>query len=148
MRRRSFVLDAVSGKVLQRYTGLYFSWSPDHRILAHVGHIMHFATPAAQNYCLLFNDKPVYTRNCRSMIDPVRKPGAAPNSRTRFPNIHTIECPLVWSPDGQKIAFLVNVYDFIWNGEEARDIVNSRSFLAIVSLDGRAVGYSVEKFPS
>jgi hypothetical protein len=146
------ILDAVSGKVLQQYAGLYFSWSPDHRILAHVGPFMHFAAPPAQNYCLLFNDKPVYTRNCRRDVDPVDKPGTALNAPAHYRNIHTINYPLVWSPDGRKIAFLVEVYDFIWtmpeNGEETRDFVNSRGFLAIVSLDGRAAGYRVEKFPS
>lgn len=136
------VLDAVSGRVLQRYSGLYFSWSPDRRVLAHVGPIVHFAPPSSQNYCLLLNDEPVYTRNCSSDVD------SAPNSPERFPNIHTIEDPLVWSPDGGKIAFFVNVYDFLWNmsekGEETRDIVNSRLFLAIVSIDGRALGYPIE----
>jgi hypothetical protein len=145
------VLDATSGKVLQRYMGLYFSWSPDRRVLAHVGPIMHFAPPPAQNYCLLFNNEPVYARNCRSVVDVVRKPGTARNSPARFPNIHTIEYPLVWSPDGKKIAFLVSVYDFVSNtkdnDQESGDIVNSRGFLAIVSADGRPAGYPVEKFP-
>lgn len=145
------ILDAVSGRVLQRYMGLYFSWSPDRRVLAHIGPIVHFAPPSAQNYCLLLNDKPVYTLNCRSEVDSISKPRAAPNSPDRFPNIHTIEYPLVWSPDGRKIAFLVNVYDFLWNvsenGEETRGIDNSRIFLAIVSVDGRAVGYPVKELP-
>lgn len=51
------VVDAVSGKVEKEFTGLYFSWSPDHQTLAHIGWIIHFASRASQNYCVLFNDK-------------------------------------------------------------------------------------------
>jgi len=139
------ILDAGSGRVLRQYMGLYFSWSPDRRTLAYVGLITHFAKPPAQNYCLHFNEKAVYTPSCTSQIEPLRKGPRSPKAPDRYPNIHTIDYPLVWSPDGSKIAFVESVYDFIWNepskGED--DFANSRLYLAIVPLSGRAVGYKL-----
>jgi len=147
------ILDVGSGRVLKQYMGLYFSWSPARRTLAFVGLITHFAKPPAQNYCLHFNENAVYTPNCTSRVGPLRKSPRSPKSPDRYPNIHTIYSPLVWAPDGSKVAFVVSVYDFIWNepskGED--DFVNSRQYLAIVPLSGRAVGYqltgSVGAFP-
>jgi hypothetical protein len=41
------ILDAISGKVLQEYSGLYFSWAPDRRTLAYVGKLARFAKSAS-----------------------------------------------------------------------------------------------------
>jgi hypothetical protein len=139
------ILDVGSGKVLKQYMGLYFSWSPDRRTLAHVALIMHFARPPAQNHCLHFNEKAVYTPNCTSQVEPLRKNPRSPKSPDRYPNIHTIYSPLAWSLDGSKVAFVVSVYDLVWNepSKEDDDFVNSRQYLAIVPLSGRAVGYKL-----
>jgi hypothetical protein len=55
---------------------------------------------------------------------------------------------LVWSPDGSKLAFVVDVDDFVWN--ESKDqgaFVNRRRYLAIVSLNDRAAGYQLTGSP-
>ena len=155
------VLNAVSGKVENEFTGLYFSWSPDHQTLAHVGWILHFAAPASQNFCVLFNDKPVYTPGCTNEARAAPKKSAPParkdagvkrgNSTATEPahyqDIHQIYPPLLWSPNGRDLAFVESVYDFDWGmddkGDETREIGNSRLFLAIISGDHPAVGYSL-----
>jgi hypothetical protein len=138
------VLDAVSGKVLETFPGLYFSWSPDRRTLARVGGLIHFA--AVQDYCVLFNDTTVYPKGC-----PEAKPA---KSRSRpetftYRDHHTVESDLVWSPDGRRLAFIVDVYDFDWSGEgtdhETREDRNHRIFLAIVSAGRPAVGYRIKE---
>ena len=157
------VLNALSGKVEKEFPGLYFSWSPDHQTLAHVGWIIHFATPANQNYCLLFNDRPVYTPGCSNEVNATPKKVPArraelKNGATRrgnrtavhvepahFVNVHQIDPPLVWSPNGRNLAFVERIYDFDWGmdetGEETRETSNSRYFLAVVSTGHPAVGY-------
>jgi hypothetical protein len=136
------VLDAVSGKMLQEYTGLYFSWSPDHRSLAHVGPLIHFAV--LHNYCVLFNDTEVYPKGCPDA--QVVKNRSRPDTFT-YRDQHTVDPDLVWSPDSHKLAFIVDVYDFDLSGEgtdhEAREARNHRAFLAIISADRPAVGYRI-----
>ena len=136
------VLDAVSGKVLQTLPGLGFAWSPDRRTLARVGPLIHFAL--LHDYCVILNDAKVYPKGC---------PGAkAVRSRSRpdtftYRDQHTVESDLVWSPDGHKLAFIVDVYDFDLSDEgtdrEAREDRNHRAFLAIVPADRSAVGYRI-----
>lgn len=159
------VLNAVTGDVESEFPGLYFSWSPDHHTLAHVGWIIHFASPASQNNCLLFNDKTVYTPGCISEIratEPARKkfPALAANGKgaakgdnrtppppdsAHYENIHDVSPPLVWSPNGHNLAFVETIYDFDWGtdkkGEEIRQSGNYRRFLAFVSTAGPATGY-------
>jgi hypothetical protein len=129
------VLDAATGKVLQTFSGLYFSWSPDRRTLAHVGLLIHFA--ALHNYCVMFNETKVYPKGC---------PTKAANGHT-FRDQHTVAPNLIWSPDGHKLAFVVDVYDFDWSGEgtdhEVREDRNHRPYLAIISADRPAVGYRI-----
>jgi hypothetical protein len=134
------VLDAVSGKVQQTFPGLGFVWSPDRRTLAHVGFLMHFAV--LHDYCVLLNDTKVYPKGCPD--------GQAVKSRSRpdtftYRDQHTVESDLVWSPDSSKLAFIVDVYDLDWTSEgtnhEASEDRNHRAFLAIISMDRRAVGY-------
>jgi hypothetical protein len=144
------VLDAVSGKTESEFTGLYFSWSPDRRTLAHIGWIMHFATPANQNYCILFNDTPVYTPGCSNEVSATPKKASASRAGSNhYQNIHEISYPLVWSPDGRKLAFVEAIYDFDWGtdekGEETRQTGNYRFFLAIVSAGHAAVGYQMSE---
>jgi hypothetical protein len=159
------VLSAVSGDVEREFPGLYFSWSPDHHTLAHVGWIIHFATPALQNNCVLFNDKTVYTPGCSSEVRatatapkkiparPADGGGAAkrdnrtptPAESAHYENIHDVSPSLVWSPSGHNLAFVETIYDFDWGtdekGEEIRQNGNYRWFLAFVSVDGPATGY-------
>jgi hypothetical protein len=136
------VLDAVSGKVLQTFRGLYFSWSPDRRTLAHVGPLIHFAV--LHNYCVLFNNTQIYPKGCPEAN--AVKSGARLDAFT-YRDEHTVESDLVWSPDSRTLAFIVDVYDFGLSGEgtehEAREDRNHRTFLAIISADGPAVGYRI-----
>jgi len=136
------VLDAVSGKVLQTFSGLYFAWSPDRRILAHVGPLMHFA--AVHDYCVLFNETKAYPKGCPEA--KVLKSRSRPDTFT-YRDIHTVLSDFVWSPDGRELAFVVDVYDFDWSDEgtdhEAREDRNHRSFLALVSGDRPAVGFRI-----
>lgn len=135
------VLDAVSGKVLQTFAGLGFTWSPDRRTLAHVGQLIHFAV--LHDYCVLFNDTKVYPKGCPEAKGV--KSRSRPDSFT-YHDQHTVESDLVWSPDGRKLAFMVDVYDLDWGndgGNETSEDRNHRAFLAIVSADRPAVGYRI-----
>ncbi len=136
------VLDAGSGKVLQTFPGLYFVWSPDRRIVAHVGPLIHFA--AVHDYCVHFNATKVYPKGCPEA--KVVKSRSRPDTFA-FRDLHTVDPDLVWSPDGHKLAFLVDLYDFDWSGEgtdhETREDRNHRTFLAIISADRPAVGYRI-----
>jgi len=136
------VLDAVSGKVLETFPGLYFTWSPDRRALAHVGPLIHFA--AVHDYCVLFNDTKVYPMGCPEA--KIAKSRSRPETFT-YRDQHTVESDLVWSPDGRKVALIADVYDFDWSGEgtdhEIREDHNHRIFLAIVSADRPPVGYRI-----
>jgi hypothetical protein len=158
------VLHAVSGKVEKEFPGLHFSWSPDHQTLAHVGFVIHFAPPAVKNNCLLFNDTPVYTPGCSNEVKETPKtPAPRANRKSEvkragnrtaarvevhhYQNIHEISYPLLWSPNGRKLAFAETIYDFDWGmddkGQETQETSNPRKFLAIVSTDRSAAGYSL-----
>jgi hypothetical protein len=143
------VLNAVSGKVEKEFDGGGFSWSPDRRTLAHSGFVVHFAPPSGQNNCVLFNDNVVYTPGCSNYV----KAESARAPILHFRDIHDIYSSFVWSPDGRSVAFVETVFDFDWGtdekGEETRENVNPRYYLAIVSANRRAVGYSSpEPLPS
>jgi len=157
------VLNAVSGDVEKEFPGLYFSWSPDHQTLAYIGWTIHFATPASQNYCVHFNDRPVYTPGCSNKINATPKKartvkdsskdgsttrgkaGTARLDSNHYENIHEVSFPLVWSPGGRDLAFVETIYDFDWgmteSGEETRETGNYRYYLAIVSTEHPAIGY-------
>lgn len=137
------VLDVVSGRVLQTFPGLSFAWSPDRRTLAHVGPLIHFAV--LHDYCVFLNDTKAYPKGCSQGRKAVRS-GSRPTTFT-YRDQHTVESDLVWSPDGHKLAFVVDVYDFDWSDEgtdhEAREDRNHRAFLAIISADRPAVGFRI-----
>jgi len=136
------ILDAQSGKVRQTFPGLRFSWSPDRRILAHIGPLIHFAV--VHNYCVLFNGVEIYPNGCPDT--ELLTSRSRPDTFT-FRDQHTVESDLIWSPDSRKLAFIVDVYDLDWSGEgtdhEDHEDRNHRSFLAIISADRRAVGYRI-----
>jgi Tol biopolymer transport system component len=133
------VVNARTGEVEKEYPGLWFTRSPDHKTVAYVGVIVHFAPPIAQNYCLLFNEKTIYTRHCSNQVD---SDGGGP-----FRNIHTFTYPLVWSPDSRNIAFVEEVFD--WDFDPAPNETgsgkssNERHYLVIASASQPIRGYTL-----
>jgi len=135
------VVNAHTGRVETEYAGLWFTRSPDHKTVAYGGFIVHFAPPIAQNYCLLFNEKTIYTQPCSNQV------GSDENGI--FRNIHTFAYPLVWSPDSRNIAFVEEISDWKFdpapNERDTGKSINQRYYLVIASSDHAARGYRLSK---
>jgi hypothetical protein len=135
------VVNTRTGEIEREYPGLWFTWSPDHKTVAYVGSIVHFAPPISQNHCLLFNDETVYTRNCSNQIDS--------HDDGPFRNIHTFASPLVWSPDSRNLAFVEEVFD--WDFDPAPNETgsgkwsNERYYLVIASASQPIRGYRLRR---
>lgn len=91
---RYLVLDAGSGKATDDYTGYKFTWSPDKKILAHVGHIIHFSDDPAYGHSefVEFGHKLVY--------------GFDPKETRNSPITHAFVSEFFWSPDSKHLAFV------------------------------------------
>ena len=135
------VVDARTGEIVKEYTGLWFTWSPDHKTVAYVGFIVHFAPPSAQNYCLLLNGRTIYTRDCSNEVKE-DKSGS-------FGNIHTFGYPLAWSRDGDKIAFVEEVFDWAFdpapNETGSGKSSHERYYLVIACADQPTRGYRLQR---
>jgi hypothetical protein len=138
--------DLQTNKTIRDLVGFGFTPSPDHKWIAHVGPLVHFApTPEKSNY-LLINNTTVY---------PLPK-GAKPSGQKPFdesPNvlqgsgsktigIHEFVPRFSWSWDSKRVAFVDCTFDWIEKGVAADgatpigDETNHRCSLAVVSLDG------------
>jgi hypothetical protein len=116
------------------------AWSPDHEVFATTQVPQAFVTPAGGNYSLLFNGKVVYPHKTK------RAWFAA------YENQHTFLSPMVWSPDSQHLAFVEKVYDWEYSDPFNRDfegrVSNQHFYLVIVSRDGQASGYVLDRMPT
>jgi hypothetical protein len=104
------LINSASGKCQKHYYGYNFCWSPDGKVLAHVGAIPHFAPAESKSEYLQFNDKTVYPRPGK----PVYKKK----------EIHSFAGAFVWSPDSARVAFLDSI-------DEKKSVS-----LVVVSRDG------------
>jgi len=98
-------VDSSTGKTTNEYFGYRFSWSPDHKTLAHVGQMMHFADWPHSEY-IQFNNRNIYPKS------------GAVYGNDKIP-VHTFVSNLVWSPDGHKVA----VIDDLSGSEEGKKLV-------------------------
>lgn len=138
------VFDIKLGKVEKEFGGSWFTWSPDRTTIAHIGPIMHDDEPMARNYCLMFNGKFVYTPRCSNE--------KRPDDDGIFRDIHSFVQPFAWSPDSKRIAFVEKVYDWRFGDKQQRaaggEFINTRHFLAVVSVTGRVAGFPLKQMES
>jgi hypothetical protein len=134
------VVDARTGSIDQRYTGLSFRWSPDHKTLARIDIARQIGTPAGSNSCLYLGPRAVY---------PAAHPkDCEPHPRNIYDGIHTFLSAPEWSPDSRKVAIVTRIFDWeyadifgrYWDGT----VSNDRYYLAILSLDQPAAGYPLK----
>ena len=134
------VVNARSGSIEQRYTGIIFGWSPDRKTLARVDIARNFGTPQGTNSCLYLDSRAVY---------PAAHPkDCNPRPRDIYDGIHTFLTKPVWSPDSRRVAIVSRIFDWeyedifgrYWEGT----LSNDRYFLVIASLDQPTGGYVLE----
>ena len=115
------------------------AWAPDHQILATTKLPELFVTPEGGNYTVYFNGKAVYPKKPKH------------NWFNGYRNQHTFLSDLVWSPDSRHLALLEKVYDWEYTDPYNRSfdgtLFNRTFFLAIISRDGSAVGYTLSAVP-
>jgi hypothetical protein len=138
------VVDARTGSIDQRFTGLSFRWSPDHQTLARIDVARLIGTPAGSNSCLYLGSRAVY---------PVAHPkDCEPHPKDIYDGIHTFLSAPEWSPDSRRVAVVVRIFDWeyedpfgkYWEGTLSRD----RYYLAIASVDQPAAGYPLKTPPA
>jgi hypothetical protein len=139
--------DLTTGKNVLDLDGFGFTFSPDGKLVAHVGGLIHFAPPYAQSNYLLFNNTIVYPLGKRTK-PIVRKPLDTPPDvvREKGPShigIHDIVPRFVWSRSSARVAFIDCVFDWVETGEISPgggnpigDETNRRCSVAAVSQDG------------
>ena len=134
------VVDARTGSIEQRYTGLSFRWSPDHRTLARIDIARLIGTPAGSNSCLYLGPRAVYPaahpKNCQ------------PHPKGIYDGIHTFLSLPEWSPDSRKVAIVARIFDWEYEDPFGRywegTLTNDRYNLVIVSLDRPTAGYPLK----
>ncbi len=138
------VVDARTGSIDQRYTGLSFRWSPDHQTLARIDVARLIGTPAGSNSCLYLGSRAVY---------PVAHPkDCEPHPKDIYDGIHTFLSSPEWSPDSRRVAIAARIFDWeyedpfgrYWEGTLSRD----RYYLVIASVDQPTAGYPLKAPPA
>lgn len=115
-------------------------WSPDHKAEARIDVAQLIGTPAGSNSCLYLGLRAVYPaghpRDCQ------------PHPRGIYDGVHAFLTSPEWSPDSQKVAVVVRIFDWeytdpfgkYWEGTLTKD----RYFLAIASIDRPTLGYAIK----
>jgi hypothetical protein len=140
--------DIATGRNTRDLLGYDFTRSPDGKLVAHAGWIVHFAPPYAQSnylqverltiYPLPEGMRPVEQVGLTEPPTVVRKEG-----RT-YRGIHGFQHGLSWSPDSQRIALIDCIYDWTPNTPgalSAGDGVESghSCSVAVVTTSGKPV---------
>ena len=89
------VMSAKDGRAIADYLGINFCWSPDRKLLAHVGILVHFSYPKDQSWTLEFNNTHIYP------------PEKGQFSQDNF--VHEFKTEFAWSADSKSIAFVDNM---------------------------------------
>ena len=138
--RQYLVVDARTGSIDQRYTGLSFRWSPDRKTLTRIDISRLIGTPAGSNSCLYLGPRAVY---------PAARPkDCEPHPRDIYDGIHTFLSQPEWSPDSLRVAIAARIFDWeyedpfgrYWEGTLSSD----RYYLAIASLNQPTLGYALK----
>lgn len=137
--------DLSTGQTSRDLLGFDFTLSPNGKLVAHVGWLVHFAPPYAKSYYLQIDRTTIYP--LPKGMKPVEQKGLtrAPDViRTKgltYFGIHEFLPGLFWSPDSERIALVDCRYDWTENhpgavawgdGKES----NRRCSVAIVSRSG------------
>jgi hypothetical protein len=136
-------VDLSAGKITKNLMGFDFTRSPNGKLVAHVGWIIHFAPPFEQSYYLqvdrttiyplVAGQKPVAEKEMKGSPAVVRKRGLS------YSGIHQFQSGLVWSPDSRRIALVDCTYTWTerQEGSPGGDESNRLCKVAVVSLDGK-----------
>lgn len=149
-------IDISTGKVIRDLLGYDFTPSPDGKLVAHVGWIIHFAPPYAQSEYLQVEHTIVYP--LPQGMSPVEQIGLTPPPKVvqmngpTYVGIHDFQEGLHWSPDSRRIAFIDCTYD--WTPNHPATLVASdgkesgrRCSLVVVDRSGKAALFPLPEIP-
>lgn len=151
-------IDLKTGGHIRDLAGFGFTPSPDGKLVAHVGPLVHFAPPFAKSYFLLLDNAVVYP--LRKGAKPIAlKPDEWPASDevvqkrgASYIGIHEFTSEIAWSQDSSRVAFIDCVFDWVVtahdrDGREVGDERNRRCSLAAVSVTGTFTVLSIQDVP-
>ena len=120
--------------------------SPNGKLVAHVGWLVHFAPPYAQSYYLQIEHTTIYPlpdgMKPVEQKDLAQPPNVVRTQGLTYSGMHEFLSGLFWSPDSERIALIDCTYDWTENrpgamswgdGKES----NRRCSVAIVSRSGK-----------
>ncbi len=140
--------DTATGKNIRDLLGYWFTASPDGKLIAHVGWIIHFAPPYAQSNYLQVDRTTIYPfpRGTRPVVQTglTQPPTVIHKEGATYRGIHEFQFGLFWSPDSQRIALTDCVYDWTPNTPESLSAADGkeseqRCSVAVVSTAGKVV---------
>jgi hypothetical protein len=150
-------VSVATGKTVRDLLGYGFAPSPDGKLVAHVGPIIHFAPPFSQSNHLFFDNTVVFTlpKNTKPLL---QKPfeetlDVVQIQRSKHIGIHSFVPPFAWSPNSKKVAFIDCVFDWIETGatDSGGNLIGnataSRCSIAAVSLTGSFVLFALRDLP-
>ena len=149
--------DISTGRNTRDLLGYDFTPSPDGKLVAHVGWIVHFAPPYAQSNYLQVERRTIYP--LPAGMRPVEQVGLTepPNVVRQegqiYRGIHAFQHGFSWSPDSQRIALIDCTYDWTPNSPgslSAGDGTESgrRCSLAVVTTTGKPVLFPLDADPA
>jgi len=134
------VTDIATGRSRLDLLGYDFTPSPDGRLVAHVGWIIHFAPPSSQSEYLQIGNTTVYPQL------HAKEPYLAPRIGNTYVGIHDFMPGFFWSPDSTRVAFIDCTYDWTPDSPEALSAAqgresNWRCALAVARPDGESTRF-------
>jgi hypothetical protein len=147
--------DTSTGKNIRDLLGYWFTTSPDAKLVAHVGWIVHFAPPYAQSNYLQIERTTIYP--LPAGIQPIvqtgltQPPTVVHQEGQTYHGIHEFQYGLSWSPDSQRIALTDCTYDWTPNTPESLSAGDGkesgrRCSVAVVSTGGKVTLFPLPDF--
>ncbi|MGA2273870.1 MAG: hypothetical protein ABSH00_09970 [Bryobacteraceae bacterium] len=147
-----FEADTSTGKNIRDLLGYGFTLSPDGKLVAHVGWIIHFAPPYAQSDYLQIEHTTIYPlpEGMRPVVqtDLIQPPTVVRKEGPTYRGIHQFGYGLLWSPDSQRIALTDCTYDWAPSSPGALSIAygketGRRCSVAVVSTGGKVALFPI-----